>query len=68
MGSCRVGHTERLSTHTQGTHGLCPQRAYHPEIKSGGFPIDPVVEKPHASAGDTDLILAAGRSHMPRGN
>lgn len=52
-------------THTQ-AHGLCPQRAYHQEIKFGGFPIDPVVEKPPANAGNTDLILAAGRSHLRR--
>ena len=31
--------TEWLSTHTHtGTRGLCSQRAYHQEIKFGGFP------------------------------
>ena len=38
------------------------------KLSLGAFPVDPVVEKPPANTGDTDLILAAGRSHMTLGN
>ena len=37
-------------------------------IGLGDFPGGAVVKNPPASAGDTGLSLAPGRSHMPRSN
>ena len=38
------------------------------ECQSWDFAGGPVVKHPSAKTGDSDLIPALGRSHMPRGN
>ena len=59
--------SEKTAWAEQGDPGWDHLRQHAQKWPKGDFPDGPVVKNPPANAGDTGLIPALGRPHMPQG-